>query len=210
MSSRAYSHAAALVALDAEQREIVDYLTVHGPTTAAEIADALYPSGRRYREDWDLAPESKVEMELRRAARVFAVEVVGERSDPKLGGLDEVWSVTSPERAAELRTANRRVCAEWIIRCRREERHSRPVRSRTDNGGPLSFAERVAWRMYREERAERRRWSKLTAAEKVREFNQELAQTQERMAVALAELRRAVRPDPLGPSGPHRGYTNEQ
>jgi predicted HTH transcriptional regulator len=52
--------------MKSERQEIVSLLRQRGPMTAQQLADVLYPSGKGFREDWDLTAKDKVEMELGR------------------------------------------------------------------------------------------------------------------------------------------------
>ncbi len=164
--------------LDPEQQQIVDLLRERGPLTAWQIAEIVYPDGR-FREDWDLAPTEKAEMELGRCG--FAVEVIGQGpgdSDPELaaiyGPADLYAATTSPERSEQLHREARSRRAAWM----------REMRAATRQGTEVAFPSRVAWDLYLEQRAEERRTAKFSPREFSIEFN---AKLQEGRA-ALAEL----------------------
>lgn len=148
-----------------KKQEILDRLHV-GPQTAAELAAALYPEGRRYLEDWDLAPVAKVELELGRMG--FSVEVVGGRADDpdEPDQLADLWAATTPERAAEIRAAARRQTADDLVDLRRRQR-----------AGTWSVWDKIQLASHLELlrlRRERRRFARLSAAEQVSAFNAEI------------------------------------
>ncbi len=82
--------------LDIEQQQIVGLLREHGPLTAQQLADLIYPTGSGFAEDWDLSASEKIEMELDRCGK--AVWVVGRISEDEdePGDLSDLWAYRAP------------------------------------------------------------------------------------------------------------------